>query len=359
MNVSMRILCPGAAFCLWISAGLTVAGALAGRTENSAAALFSAEIEAKPLAESSGPKLQVSKPTHDFGTVKHGQMVRHEFMLANIGDQPLDITEVRPSCGCTTAGEWTRTIPAGGSGTIPIQLDTARFSGSVAKTITVTSNDRTQPQMVLEIKADIWTPIKLTPSVVVFPALTHPDRIATSVVRIVNQGETPVTITEVKSEAPVFKAEVREVQPGKEFELMITTVAPMPPGTSSARISMKTSNPDMPILAVQSVATLLPPVQVAPTQIILPGAKLAAAEKRYVVILNHRASDLVVSDLKSNVEGVGVSMNENPANRQFTIILTFPAGFQARGSEKMLFSGRTNHPELPTFEVPITYARSP
>ncbi|MBI4660272.1 MAG: DUF1573 domain-containing protein [Verrucomicrobia bacterium] len=295
--------------------------------------------DSKTLSPQLGPRLQILKPVHDFGTVKQGQIVRHDFKLMNIGDQPLEITEVKPSCGCTTAADWTRTIQPGGSGTIPLQLETARFAGSVAKTITVTSNDRTEPQRVLEIKADIWTPVQLSSPVVVFPALTNSAQIVSRPVTIRNQVDAPVEITELKSDSLAFKPELKEIVAGKEFELMISTVPPLTNGTHSARISMKTSNPQMPALSVTAVATVLPAVQIAPTQIMLPAAKLTAAEKRYVVILNHRAADLKVSDLKLNVDGVDISTNTNPGSRQFTVILTFPAGFQARESEKMVFRG--------------------
>ena len=41
------------------------------------------------------------------------------------------------------------------------------------------------------------------------------------------------------------------------------------------------------------------------------------------MILNHRAADLKISDLKLNVDGVDISANANPQGRQFTVILTF------------------------------------
>ena len=148
---------------------------------------------------------------------------------------------------------------------------------------------------------------------------------------------------------------LKEIVPGKEFELTVTTVPPIANGTQTARITMKSSNPKMPELTVQAVATLLPPVQVAPTEIMLPMAKLTAPEKRYVVVLNHRGFDLQLSDLKTNAEGVEITTNTTPDKKQFTVTLTFPAGFQADAPGKRFVSGKTNHPDQPTFEVPIVY----
>ncbi|MEW6158773.1 MAG: DUF1573 domain-containing protein [Verrucomicrobiota bacterium] len=310
-------------------------------------------------AQAIGAKIKFPEPNHNFGTVTQAHVVRHEFKFLNVGDQVLEIKDVKPACGCTTAGQWTRSIPPGSSGMIPIQLDTARFSGPVTKTISVTSNDRLTPLSVLQISANIWTPIQLSNSVLVFPALTNSNQILTRTSTIRNQLEMTIQITEVKSDSATLKPEVREVIPGKEFELLVTTVPPLTNGTHIGKISIKTSSPQMPLLSATAVATVLPPVQVAPNQITLPGPKLSRMEKRHVVILNHRANDLHVSDLKLNAEGVLISTNLNPGGRQITVTLTFPVGFNAPESQKLVLSGKTSHPELPTFEVPIIYAKTP
>ncbi|MBM2851340.1 MAG: hypothetical protein HW418_4282, partial [Anaerolineales bacterium] len=286
-----------------------------------------------------GPRIQFPVSTHDFGSVSKGEPVRYDFKVLNAGDAPLEISDVRPSCGCTTAGEWTRRIEAGGSGTIPIQLETAQFTGPVTKTITIASNDPTRPTAVLEINASIWTPIQISNPVVIFPALTQLDQVVSRSVTIRNQVEGSVELTDLRSDKPEFRPALKEIVPGREFELTITTVPPLTNGTHTARITIKSSNPKMPDLAVQAVATVLPAVQVAPTEIMLTTTKLTAAEKKYVVVLNHR----------------GGATNATPGGKQFTVTLTFPAGFEARTDRKMLFTGKTDHPELLTFEVPIVY----
>ncbi len=307
------------------------------------------------LALVPGPRIEFPISKHDFGSVGKGQTVRYDFAVRNSGGAALEILDVRPSCGCTTAAQWTKKIEPGGTGTIPIQLETAQFAGPITKTIAVTSNDPARQMAVLEIAATIWTPIQIASPVVVFPALTQLNQVVSRTVTIRNQVEGQVVISDLKSDQPLFRPELREVVPGREFELTVTTVPPFPVGTHTARITMKSSNPEMPELAVQAVATVLPAVQVAPTEIMLTSVKLAAAEKKYIVVLNHRAGDLRLSELKTNLDGVDVSTNPSPDRKQFTVTLTFPAGFEARTNGRMLFSGKTNHPELPAFEVPIVY----
>ena len=57
-----------------------------------------------------GPKIAFETPVYDFGKVKSGDLVKHTFTFTNTGDELLILTNVQPSCGCTTAGEWTKKV---------------------------------------------------------------------------------------------------------------------------------------------------------------------------------------------------------------------------------------------------------
>ncbi len=77
--------------------------------------------------------------THDFGKIKQGEPVTHEFKFTNTGKTPLVITNVKPSCGCTTP-DWSREpIMPGGQGFIKATFN-AGTVGAFNKTITVTAN---------------------------------------------------------------------------------------------------------------------------------------------------------------------------------------------------------------------------
>jgi hypothetical protein len=303
-----------------------------------------------------GPALSVSELVHDFGTVPQGEPVHHVFKLTNTGSATLAIKDVKPSCGCTTTGEWPHTLKPGESGELPINLETAHFVGGVTKTITIKSNDATRPEQVIELKATVWTPVKISDPVIIFPAVTDPKVPASRTVTIDNQVEGALSLSDVLSDNPLFKPDLKELTPGKQFELKVTTVPPLLDGTQTARIRMKSSNAKMPELTVQAVVTVLPPIQVAPTELMFSTHKLAAAEKRFAVVLNHRNANLEVSDLTTNAKGVELSTNMGPDRKQFTITLTFPAGFEIHADDQLYLRGKTNQPSTPTFEIPIVYA---
>src|ERR1700755_2874818 len=61
----------------------------------------------------------------DFGKIKQGTPVTHEFKFTNTGKVPMIITNVQASCGCTTP-DWTKDpVPPGGEGFIKATYNAA------------------------------------------------------------------------------------------------------------------------------------------------------------------------------------------------------------------------------------------
>lgn len=91
---------------------------------------------------------------HNYGKVKTGAVVKHTFKFKNTGTEPLLLTRVKASCGCTTPSYSKEPIPPGGEGFIDVSFNTAGKSGIQRKSVTVTSNS--QPlNMALRINGEV------------------------------------------------------------------------------------------------------------------------------------------------------------------------------------------------------------
>jgi hypothetical protein len=89
----------------------------------------------------SGPIITWDKNTHDFGDIIQGEKVEYAFKFSNSGSEPLVITNVEVTCGCTTPKGWPRDpINPGGKGEIIIQFDSTHKIGRQNKVATVISN---------------------------------------------------------------------------------------------------------------------------------------------------------------------------------------------------------------------------
>lgn len=187
------------------------------------------------------PKIQFATPVYDFGKVLNGKVVKHDFIFTNTGEALLKIKSVHTSCGCTTAGAWSREVKPGQTGSIPIQFHGGNYSGPVTKRITVTCNDPAHRETVLQIKAKIWKPIDVAPQVAVLNLTAGASSNVTKTVRLINNLGVPVTLSAPESDNHSFTAELKTVQPGKEFQLTITAMPPFSAGNIHAFVTLKTS----------------------------------------------------------------------------------------------------------------------
>jgi hypothetical protein len=88
-----------------------------------------------------GAVITFEKKTHDFGDIFQGDKVEETYKFTNTGTEPLIITNVQVTCGCTTPKGWPRDpIMPGGKGEITIGFNSAGKSGRQNKVVTVVSN---------------------------------------------------------------------------------------------------------------------------------------------------------------------------------------------------------------------------
>lgn len=101
-----------------------------------------------------GPKIEFAEQEHDYGTIQKGGDGNCEFTFTNNGNEPLILSNVKASCGCTVP-TWTKEpVMPGKNGTIKVRYNTNNVGG-INKTITVTSNAVDNPRIVLKIKGQV------------------------------------------------------------------------------------------------------------------------------------------------------------------------------------------------------------
>jgi hypothetical protein len=102
----------------------------------------------------SGPKIEFTKETHDYGTIKYGADGTCTFEFKNTGNAPLIISNAKGSCGCTVP-EWPKEpIAPGAKAKITVKYDTKR-PGAINKSVTITSNAVNEPTKVIRIKGNV------------------------------------------------------------------------------------------------------------------------------------------------------------------------------------------------------------
>jgi hypothetical protein len=104
-----------------------------------------------------GPKIAFKESSFDFGEIKQGDVVEHVFVFENTGKEPLILTDVRTTCGCTVPKWPKEPLAPGASASITVQFNSRGKIGMQNKVITVLSNSNTQQDRVM-IKTNIVMP---------------------------------------------------------------------------------------------------------------------------------------------------------------------------------------------------------
>jgi len=100
-----------------------------------------ASIPAQVQQEVKDPTtVQLIDSIYDFGKVAEGEIVEYSYRFKNTGTNPLVVTNVSASCGCTVPEKPEAPIKPGEIGFIKVKFNSENRPGEVHKTVTVTSN---------------------------------------------------------------------------------------------------------------------------------------------------------------------------------------------------------------------------
>ncbi|MEM6642976.1 MAG: DUF1573 domain-containing protein [Bacteroidota bacterium] len=107
--------------------------------------VFAQEAEEQPL---SGPKIFFAEKSYNFGEIVQGDRVSYTFEFENTGNEPLILSDVKTTCGCT-APEWPREpIVPGTKAELKVVFNSTGKLNMQNKVITVMSNAVNNPARV-------------------------------------------------------------------------------------------------------------------------------------------------------------------------------------------------------------------
>ena len=300
-----------------------------------------------------GPRIEFASTVYDFGEVMSGKPVRHNYVFTNTGDAMLEISGVYPSCHCLTIGGWSGRVEPGRTGIVPVAFDSSRYAGPVAKILNVACNDNSRPQVTLQFKGTLWKPFEVDPQIAVLNVVSDSPSNPPATVTIVSRLEQPVTLSDPVNTNAAFAAELNIVRPGKEFQLIIRAVPPLAPGTVQGTIELKTSSTNVPTIEVTALAIVQPGLVVTPSQITLPPGPLDREVPFAISIQNNAGPALALFEPSLNGNVVGVEIKEVVPGRQFTLICTFPPGFQVPQDGQVNLTVKTSDPQHPVITLPV------
>lgn len=186
------------------------------------------------------------------------------FKYENKGSNVINIKNVRSSCGCTVASLKKNEVAPGEKGEVTATFKIGGRTGIQQKTVTVETDDPTQPSITLLLKAMIATPLELQPTFVFWEAGEDPKP---KKIIAKASSDSKITKLDVTSSSPDFQASVAKGSTPGEFIISVT-----PAETSkatNATITMKTDLPE-PFYAIARVTAPTPAAAPATSPAVIP-----------------------------------------------------------------------------------------
>jgi len=91
----------------------------------------------------------------DFGQIKQGEIVAHDFTLNNDSEKVLNIKNTNTSCGCTVSEVSKKVLSPGESTKISVKFNSKKYNGPVQQFVYVNTDKELDPIIRLTIKADV------------------------------------------------------------------------------------------------------------------------------------------------------------------------------------------------------------
>jgi hypothetical protein len=116
--------------------------------------IFVASAQIVKEASKNGPEITFKTAMHEYGDIFVDGDGTYLFEFTHTGNEPLILSKPISSCGCTVPSWPKEPILPGESNTIKVTYNTHKI-GAFNKTVTVKSNAKKDPSVMLRIKGNV------------------------------------------------------------------------------------------------------------------------------------------------------------------------------------------------------------
>src|SRR5947208_9067086 len=145
----------------------------------------------------------------DYGSVPRGPMLSHHFRVVNRTKDPVNVSNVRVSCGCVTATAMRTYLKPGEETTIYTTMDSTRFIGPKSVTVYVTFDSPQFDEVRLVVQANGRNDLTLAPDTLAFGQVKRGAE-ATAATTVTFYGHAGAKVTAAKGESNYVQPTVTE-----------------------------------------------------------------------------------------------------------------------------------------------------
>lgn len=262
----------------------------------------------------------------DFGSVPRGPMLSHPFRVVNNTRGPVNISEVRVSCGCVSAVALKGSLKPGESTHIVVRMDTTRFSGLKSVTVHVQFNQPAFEEVRLTVQANGRNDFSVTPDTLAFGRLKRGGTPSVSVL-LSFYGNNDTKITEVKCESNYIQPRaqvVRRLDSEITYQVTARLRADAPVGKWYSDVWLKTNDAAMAPIRVPLTVEIESALSVNPEMVTLGTVKRGSESERRVIVRGVKA--FKIAQVLGTDDRLRVHFDSRQARPIHVVTIKFKAG---------------------------------
>jgi len=301
------------------------------------------------------PKIEFEQLEHDFGNVGPGTNNLCEFKFTNTGNGTLKIGEITKTCGCTPFLLAKKEYAPGESGTLKVGYLSEQLRGQTTKQLIVHSNDRSNPEITLALKANIMIQVDHEPKTL--NLLLKQENANCPELTLTSIDGQPFSITSFTSTANCITADFNPSEKATKFVLQPKVNMETLERTLNGRIEIGLTHPECKTISV--AVSALPEFKIIPRSIVVRGTATQEPIVKKLKILNNYNEDFELESMTSKNSAVKVLSNSVVSNGyELELQITPPASKDTKRIFNETFFVKTkNGPQL---EIPcnVYYSRT-
>lgn len=298
------------------------------------------------------PMIRFDRTHAALGRISPGQKQRVVYKVTNSGEAPLQISEVNPSCGCTTTLAGSLVLKPGEGSEIEALLDPHGMKGSIHKSLAVRSNDPRTPTAVLTMEAEVVPEVVASPDSLFISGVPHRGRQAMAVRLTGTEGE-ELRVVEASSPAAYLAFTTRQEGGSGILEVAVEG-ARIPAGQRSGQelVTVRTSSARMPTVTVPVYWVLQPSFKVEPAEVAFGTVAPGRRHTRSVVLSHAQGRPFRIVGVKLTSNRFQVAVPGGGAAPRHTLSIGIAKG-APRGSWSEVLLVEVDDPDETMVAVPI------
>jgi hypothetical protein len=201
------------------------------------------------------PRVQVDEPDFNFGKMQRGTTKSHEYVIKNVGQQPLKLSVGHTTCKCTLGEVTDKPIEPGQSSNVKLEWTAKIGAGAFRQTATINTNDPLEPQVTLNVEGQVTEASGVSPADLSFGKISAGESKSAEVfIMAMLQDELEVTEAQLSDEKTRGFFDVKAERAEKDqlpdptakdgVRVTVTAKSGLPIGHFNEWLSVKTNMPD-------------------------------------------------------------------------------------------------------------------